>query len=157
MKKIKNLQVYKNDDSSAKDEEQLYKILNELPKPDSKMKLIASQKYWWYFFGYEFLSTKQLTKLDLVHLQKAAFWMDARCKAIAKANTEGYEGLVQTFEKGYTNITGHVSIIEKADKKLDEVSSHFGLSIKDRQKLKSNKENPNQLNIFEQFLNQKTS
>ncbi|AUC13812.1 hypothetical protein BTO06_01005 [Tenacibaculum sp. SZ-18] len=130
-------------------ESKLYQVLNELPKPETSMKLNAAQKKWWYWFGYEFVSTKQFSKLDLTHLQKAAFWMDARCKAYAEVNRLGYRGLVQTFEKGYTNVTGHISIIEKADKHLDEVSAHFGLSIKDRQKLKSIESGDGQLSLFE--------
>lgn len=131
----------------------LYEILKHLPKPEASMKLSAAQKKWWYWFGVEFVSTKQFSKVDLIHLQQAAFWMDARCKAIAEVNKKGYKGLVQVFEKGYTNITGHVSIIEKADKHLDGVSAHFGLSIKDRNKIKAI-EGPgdNQLDLFAEVV-----
>jgi len=131
----------------------LYEVLKKLPKPEVSMKLNASQKKWWYWFGLEFVATKQFTKVDLMHLQQAAFWMDARCKAIAVINKKGYNGLVQTFATGATNITGHVSILEKADKHLDIVSAHFGLSIKDRSKLKS-VEGPadNQYDLFENIL-----
>ncbi len=142
---------------SQKEEQPLYEILKALPKPDAKFKLSASQKKWWYYFGYEFVKTKQLAQLDLVHLQKASFWMDARSKAIAEVNKKGYKGLVQTFEKGYTNITGHVSIIEKADKRLDEVSAHFGLSIKDRQKLKADVAPDGQLGLFDQVYKKLTA
>lgn len=135
--------------------EELYEILKELPKPDARFRLSASQKKWWYWFGAEFISTHQFSQLDLVHLQKAAFWMDARCKAIQVVNQEGYEdGLVQTFRSGATNISAHVTVIEKADKHLGEVSSHFGLSFKDRKKLNM-KTDTGQLDLFEQFL-QKT-
>jgi hypothetical protein len=131
----------------------LYEILKELPKPEANMKLNASQKKWWYWFGFEFLSTNQFSKVDLIHLQQAAFWMDARCKAIAEINKRGYKGLVQTFATGATNITGHVSVLEKADKNLDNVSAHFGLSIKDRNKIKA-VETPveNQLSLFDKVL-----
>lgn len=131
----------------------LYEVLKKLPKPEVSMKLNASQKKWWYWFGLEFISTDQLTKVDLMHLQQAAFWMDARCQAIKVINDKGYEGLVQTFKTKATNITGHVSILEKADKHLDSVSAHFGLSIKDRSKLKS-VEGPadNQYDLFENIL-----
>ena len=156
---IKDLEVHKGDGEIVTDvESSLYETLKELPKPDSKMKLSASQKYWWFYFGLEFVKTNQFSKLDLTHLQKAAFWMDARCKAIHFANKGGYiGGLVQVFASGATNVSAHVSMIEKADKHLDEVSSHFGLSIKDRQKLKVKEVDDKQLSLFEKFLNQKTS
>jgi hypothetical protein len=132
-----------------KAETALYEVLKELPKPAANFKLSASQKKWWYYFGNEFVTTKQFSKLDLVHLQKAAFWMDARCQAFKEITTLGYKGLVQKFPSGATNITGHVSIVEKADKHLDEVSAHFGLSIKDRQRLKTAESNEDQLSLFE--------
>lgn len=157
-KSIKDLEVHKGD-GFVKDsnESNLYEILKNLPSPDVKMKLTAAQKYWWYFFGKEFLTTKQFSKLDLIHLQSAAFWMDARCQAYFEIKKVGYKGLVQKFASGATNITGHVSIIEKSDKRLDEISSHFGLSIKDRQKLKVEKPDDGQLSLFEKFMQQKTS
>jgi len=131
----------------------LYEVLEKLPKPEASMKLNSSQKKWWYWFGVEFISTNQLTKLDLIHLQQAAFWMDARCQAIRVINEKGYEGLVQTFKTKATNITGHVSILEKADKNLDSVSAHFGLSIRDRSKLKAVKtSDDSQLSLFEEIM-----
>lgn len=156
-KSIKHLEIHKGEGVISETESDLYKILESLPDPDVKMKLTPQQKYWWYWFGKEFVSTKQISQLDLIHLQKAAFWMDARCQAYLHIKKKGYKGLVQTFEKGYTNITGHVSIVEKADKHLDEVSAHFGLSIKDRQKLKVEKAPENQLSLFDKFMQQKTS
>lgn len=156
---IKGLEIHKGDNvvESSDQESGLYEVLKTLPKPDVKMKLTEAQKYWWYWFGLEFISTKQVSKLDLIHLQKASFWMDARNQAYFQIKKKGYKGLVQVFEKGYTNITGHVSIIEKADKHLDEVSAHFGLSIKDRQKLKVESTDENQLSLFDKFLNQKSA
>jgi phage terminase small subunit len=134
------------------EKEKLYEVLENLPKPMVQMKLSRSQKKWWYWFGYEFVSTKQFTKLDLTHLQKAAFWMDARCQAVEQINQKGYKGgLVQYFASGASNVSAHISILEKADKHLDEVSAHFGLSIKDRQKLKVEEIADNQLSLFEQF------
>jgi phage terminase small subunit len=148
MKVVYSQSGVENKPELTESETKLYEVLKELPKPEASMKLNAAQKKWWYWFGYEFVSTKQFSKLDLTHLQKASFWMDARCKAYAEANKLGYRGLVQTYDKGYTNVTGHISIIEKADKHLDEVSAHFGLSIKDRQKLKAVETGDEQLSLF---------
>lgn len=136
----------------TQDETALYEVLKELPKPSTQFKLSARQKYWWYYFGNEFLKTKQLSLLDLTHLQKAAFWMDARAQAFKEIQNLGYKGLVQKFPSGATNITGHVSIVEKADKHLDEVSAHFGLSFRDRQKLNTADVSDNQLSLFDSLV-----
>jgi phage terminase small subunit len=137
-------------------EKRLYKILDKLPRPRKDMNLTRAQKKWWMWFGAEFLATRKLTKVDLMHLQAAAFWMDARAQAYAKINSQGYKGLVQTFKSGATNITGHVSIIEKADKHLNEISAHFGLSIRDRQRMKQKpEENPAQTNLFDDLYKKK--
>lgn len=134
-------------------ENKLYEFLKELPKPETSMKLNAAQKKWWYWFGVEFVNTNQFSKLDLTHLQKAAIWMDARCLAIAEINKKGYHGgMVQTFNSGANNVSAHISILEKADKHLDEVSAHFGLSIKDRQKLKGVEEGSGQLGLFDELF-----
>jgi phage terminase small subunit len=135
------------------DDKKLYEVLKKLPSPEASMKLTRSQKKWWIWFGVELVSTKEISKLDLIHLQKASFWMDARCQAYKEISDKGYSGgLVQKFQSGATNVSGHVSIVEKADKHLDEVSAHFGLSILDRGKLKVSNEQPdNQLNLFEQL------
>ena len=155
---IKDLAVHKGDGLVKKsNNDSLYEILSILPAPDVKMKLSTSQKYWWYFFGNEFLKTKQITKPDLIHLQSASFWMDARCQAYYEIRKKGYKGLVQTFVSGANNVTGHVSIIEKADKRLDEISAHFGLSIKEKKKLSVEKPDDGQLSLFEKFLKSKTS
>lgn len=158
--KNNNLTIAHKSDGSveeSKNEQPLYEILKNLPKPEARFKLNASQKKWWYWFGYELVKTHQIAKLDLKHLQKAAFWMDVRCQAISKINKEGYDGLVQTFKSGATNVTGHVSILEKADKHLDEVSAHFGLSIKDRMKIKTDVQPDNQLSLFEKVAQQLTA
>jgi len=138
-------------------EDVFYQILEQLPKPEISMKLTASQRKWWYWFGYEFVKTKQVTSLDLMHLQNAAVSMDARCKLIKIINNEniksknGVGGWVQRFSSGATNITGYQTMYEKATKQLDDVSSHFGLSIRDRKKLGAvNEGSENQLSLFEQ-------
>lgn len=136
------------------EEKQLYNVLEKLPGPKKEMNLSKDQRKWWYWFGKEFLTTKQLAQSDLMHLQDAAIWMDARSKAISKINAlnakdpDGVKGWVQTFQNGANNVTGYVSILDKAAKHLDDVSAHFGLSIKDRQKIKAPTANPNQLDMF---------
>jgi phage terminase small subunit len=149
------MKVLHGNKSVENEQTKLYKILKELPQPDSKMALTAAQKYWWYWFGAEFLSTRKLTKVDLVHLQELAFWMDARSKAYKVVRKMGYDGLVQTFKSGATNITGHLSVIEKADKHISDISAHFGMSIRDRKRLKEKQDNPDQTNLFDELLKKK--
>ncbi len=152
MKVVHQNEETKKPDLESSEVSSLYEILKELPKPETSMKLNAAQKKWWCWFGCEFVATKQFSKVDLMHLQQAAFWMDARCKAISEVNkSEGISGLVQKFASGATNVTGYVSIIEKADKHLDSVSAHFGLSIKDRKKLNETEAGNNkQYDLFDE-------
>ena len=146
--------------AKEKQKKELYKILKAVPIPGKRFNLTTSQKYWWFWIGRELVQTNKFSKLDQIHLQKAAFWMDMKMKTIDKINEanekseDGLGGVVQKFRSGATNITGYVTVIEKADKVLDEISAHYGLSIRDRNKLKeAPKEDPNQTNIFEEFLN----
>lgn len=163
--KDNNLEVVHSSSGKQKkeqttEEKQLYNVLEKLPGPKKEMNLSKEQRKWWYWFGKEFLTTKQLAQSDLIHIQNAAIWMDARSKAISKINAinakdpDGIKGWVQTFQNGANNVTGYVSILDKAAKHLDDVSAHFGLSIKDRQKLKPAEVNDNQYSLFETVLAQ---
>lgn len=145
--------VHKNDESVVEADSEMYDILRKVPRAKKVMNLTDSQKKWWVWFAVEFVKTKMVSELDLIHLQKAAFWMDARCQAYAAISEKGYVGgLVQNFKNGASNISAHVSIVEKSDKHLDEVSSHFGLSIKDRKKLNVDKPvDDSQLSLFEKI------
>ena len=155
MAEMKVFSISKDKDKS--EQKRLYKILSELPKPEAAMKLSTKQKKWWYWLGAELLQSRKLSKPDLIHLQKAAFWMDARAKAYEEIKSLGYYGgLIQQYESGATNVSAHLTLIEKADKALKEFSAHFGLSIRDRFKLtKTSEDNPKQLNLFEDFAKQK--
>lgn len=147
-----------NKKAAEQEEQKLYEILSELPKPETKFGLTASQKYWWFWFGKEFVKTNQFSKLDLVHLQTAAIWLDARNNCLKKINKlnrkdpDKVKGWVQTFANGANNVTGYVSILEKAGKHIDTVSAHFGLSIKDRQKLDTAETNEKQMNWMKEFF-----
>lgn len=148
----------KKDTVSA--EKHLYDILVKLPGPKKEMNLSKDQTKWWYWFGKEFLKTDQFTQLDLLHLQNAAVSMDARSKMIAKINKlnnadpDGTAGHVQVFKNNTTNVTGYQTMYEKATKQLDEVSAHFGLSIKDRQKMKVTETDNGQLSLFDKVLSE---
>nr|WP_299385565.1 P27 family phage terminase small subunit [Allomuricauda sp.] len=145
--------------SIAPENKELYDVLEKLPRPKKDMKLTKEQKRWWTWFGVEFLKTKQLSELDLVHLQKAAFWMDLRSQAYEIITEKGYKGgVVQTYSTGAQQISPHLTVVEKADKALDDISAHFGLSIKDRHRLKkTEKIDPGQLDLFEAYMKKKAN
>lgn len=137
----------------------LYQILEKLPKPEASMKLNSAQKKWWYWFGHEFVSTKQFSKVDLIHLQDISVAMDMKCKLINLINVEnkksasGVGGVVQKFTSGATNITGYQSALKDQIKILSDVSAHFGLSIKDRNKIKAVETSKGgQLDLFEEVM-----
>jgi hypothetical protein len=164
MEKNKMKVVHQNEEKkkeTSKEEEvaSLYGVLKELPKPEAGMKLNAAQKKWWYWFGYEFVSTNQFSKVDLMHLQDASVAMDMKCKLISFINEEnkksitGIGGVVQKFPSGATNITGYQSALKDQIKILSDVSAHFGLSIKDRSKLKAVETSAGgQLDLFEEVM-----
>lgn len=143
----------------------LYKILSKLPSPKKEFNLTKDQRKCWYWIGKEFISTKKITLIDLIHLQNIAVMMDARNKILQHINKlndadkeNGTAGWVQIFKNKTSNVSGFQTMYEKATKQLDDASAHFGLSIRDRKKLSLNeKEDPNQLNFLEalQMLNNK--
>jgi len=156
-----DLQNKPTSENAGPEASSLYEVLKELPKPTTDMKLTASQKKWWYWFGLEFVKTKQFTNTDLMHLQNAAVMMDARSKMIKIINDEnkksanGVGGWVQRFSSGATNVTGYQTMYEKATKQLEDISAHFGLSIKDRKKLNATTSvDDSQLSLFEQMQQQ---
>ena len=149
----------KDASKNAEEISSLYEILKELPKPEPGMKLNAAQKKWWYWFGYEFVSTNQFSKVDLIHLQDAAVAMDMKCKLISFINEEnkksitGIGGVVQKFPSGATNITGYQSALKDQVKVLESISSHFGMSARDRSKIKAvdNGVPSNQISLLDQI------
>ncbi len=147
----------------TKTDQPLYEILKSLPKPDAKFKLSASQKKWWYYFGYELVKTRQIVQLDLVHLQNAAVSMDARSRLVNIINQlnqdseNGVGGWVQEYSSGATALTAYQNMYDKATKQLNDVSAHFGLSLKDRSKLNKLEEDSGQLGLFDQVYKKLTA
>lgn len=152
--KNSNLKIVRGDGEVVSVNKNLYEILEKLPKPMDKFNLNDDQKYWWKFFGQQLVDSKKMTKPDLIHLSRLAKSVDYYLQAENRIALEGYNGgLIQTFKGGATNVSGHVTIREKMLKEIDELSKHFGFSFKDRIKLKEEKqEDPNQGNLFEQFM-----
>jgi len=151
-------------EEKQKQKKELYTMLTTLPKPPVQFKLSASQKYWWRWIGVTLVKTNNVAELDLLHLQRAAYWLDVRCRMIHIQNVKQKHatpgtapGLIQTFSSGAQQTSVYTQLIEKADKALGEISSHFGLSIRDRNKLAAPPEvDPAQTDLFNEFLNQKT-
>jgi phage terminase small subunit len=159
MSGIKNLEVHKGENiiKSNEKSEGLYKILEQLPDPPAQANLSDGAKFWWYWLGKEFVATRKISNLDLTHLQSAAFWLDQRCQAIGEIKRKGYYGgTIQVFQSGAQNITGHMTVVKDADKALDNISSHFGLSLRDRKKLQVEDKDPDQMDLFAAFLNKKS-
>ena len=145
--------------NSTAEEKTLYEVLEKLPSPKKEFNLTKDQVKCWYWFGKEFLATRQFSQVDLIHLQNAAMSMDARNKIIKVINAKniadtenGTAGWVQVFQNKTTNVSGYQTMYEKATKQLDDVSAHFGLSFKDRAKLKMPEGNNGQLDVFEEYL-----
>lgn len=133
----------------------LYEIITKLPLPDKRFELSKDQKYWYKYFGDQLVSSKKLTKPDLVHLHRLARSIDYMLQAELEIERKGYYGgLVQTFATGASNISAHATIREKMIKDVDDISKHFGFSFKDRAKLVQIKEDPNQMDLFDEFLKQ---
>lgn len=158
------MKVVKLKDKQKKKNE-LFAMLDNLPKPPVQFKLNAAQKFWWNYVGKVLVETNQFAKLDLIHLQSAAYWLDVRCRMIAIQNLKNKgaspgtaPGNIQTFKTGAQQVSVYEILIEKADKALLKLSLHFGLSIYDRNKLTSPPEvDPDQTDLFKDFMDQKTS
>lgn len=134
----------------------LFVILTSLPAPDKKFNLTEDQKYWYKYFGKQLIESKKLTKPDLVHLHRLAKSVDYYIQAEKHIDELGYfDGLVQVFKTGATNVSAHVTLRDKMLADIDSLSSHFGFSFKDRSKLKEQTTNPGQLDIWEEYLKQK--
>lgn len=145
--------------STSGKNKQLYDILDKLPSPMVKFNLSKDQKFWYKYFGEQLVSSKKLTKPDLVHLHRLATTIDFYIQAENEINSRGFHGgLIQTFATGATNVSGYVTIREKMIKDMDELSKHFGFSFKDRNKLVDVKtSDSSQGDLFTGFLNQKYS
>jgi len=154
--------VHKLDTSAQVGEKLLYDVLTKTPTIPSKFNLNNLQKHFWRWFAKEFVKTNQFTQLDLIHLQKAAIALAGRSEITAKINELNhnspgdYKGYVQKFKGGAQNISPWLTVMKQFNKDLEEVSSHFGLSFRDRKNLGETKQPDNQLDLFESF-NQKYS
>lgn len=139
--------------SQSDDVKVLYKVLNELPKPDFHFKLNTNQKYWYNKIGKVLISTNQLTEPDLIHLANLAVALDTNAQAVKAMNDKGYNGgVIQTFSTGAQQISPHMVAQKMARATIKEISEHFGFGFKDRKKLGTQSSAPDgQLSLFEEI------
>ena len=151
---MQKMKVIKNDGEIVEVNKNLYDILKKLPASNSKFELSKEQKYWYEYFGQQFVDTKKLTKPDLIHLHQLATSVDYYIQAEQAIREKGFHGgLIQTFKGGATNVSGYVTIREKMIKEINDLSKHFGFSFKDRSKLIDvAKTDENQTDLFAAFL-----
>ena len=142
-----------------KQKKELFEMLQELPKPPKQANLTEDQKVWWYWVGKLLVDTGKFAELDVVHLQNAAIMLDYRNKLIQQINkmnensNNGIGGLVMVHSTGARQISAEMTALTNTNKEIDKLSSHFGLSIRDRNKLSEVKEaDPSQTSLFEEFL-----
>lgn len=133
-------------------------FLDSLPSPVHDHYNEDQIKYY-QMMGNFLIETKKLKKQDLPNVEAWAIYYDQFIQATKHINLKGYEGgLVQKFKGGATNVSGHVTIQEKAFSKMLQISRIFGLSLRDRADLESvyNSEG-GQMDLFQEFLNKKNA
>ena len=142
----------------------LYEMMEVLPPPPRHIQLTQGQIMWWYWMGKLLVKTNNFAELDLIHLQAAAVALDARNKLYKAQNVlneksiNGIGGLIQTYANGVQQIHAMQTAIEKQNKILNDISGHFGLSIRDRKKLETVKQtDENQTDLFKEFEMAKTN
>lgn len=129
----------------------LYVILKSLPKPMKQFSFNESQLFWYKHFGKILISSKKLTEPDLIHLHSLAICVNNWCECETEISKLGYyDGLIQKFKSGATNVSAHVTLREKLLKQIDDYSKHFGFSFKDRMKLKEVQAPNGQFDLWEQ-------
>ena len=146
-----------------KQKKELFEMLEELPKPPAQAALTESQLVWWYWVGNLLVQTGKFAELDMIHLQNAAVQLDLRNRIIKEINRQnesssnGVGGLIQVHTTGARQIDPLASQLASINKSLDNISAHFGLSIKDRNKIKEvDHADPNQTDLFKEFMNIKS-
>ena len=154
------MKVIKGDGLERGDE--LYTPLTKLPAPIPRFKLNSDPKFYYKSFGPALIDTKKLAKVDLIHLHKLAVAVYIFQEAVKAMNEKGYDGgIIQTFSSKVQQISPHITAQEKANKVINDVSKHFGMSFKNRYDLKTITpvDDPAQTKIplWENFGNRKLS
>lgn len=162
--KSKKLEIVHNNSGKVKEaiteeEKNLYDILKKLPTPKKEWNLNSDQRKLWYWFGKEFVNTKQLSQMDLAHLQTLVMAVDKRNKMYKIINDKNEKdflkmaGSVQTFSTGARQISPEEVMVKNYTSEIIEVSKLFGMSMLHRLKLTVDKTDTSQLSLFEQVYN----
>lgn len=151
MKQKTMMKVVEDDQGLVKGSEEK---LKKVPAPPSTLSRAAKAHY--VKMGKLLLEQDRLKKIYLPALTIFAVNMeqfDWANKEIEKQNQEKPgAGYVQKFHSGAMNVSVFVSLREKAEKSLLQCCVQFGLDPKSEKGLKSTADNPNQLDLFDQFL-----
>lgn len=159
--KRKTVSEKKLEGTNRKDREVKHEVqyLEELPKLERWFTGVMStraKKLYKHFAGM-LIKTGRLSEMDLPNIVQLAQawdkWLWAE-EAMNNLNSEKMgSGFKQVFKSGASNITTEFSIAKEAQNQILTISKLFGLSMKDRYGMLAffEKEDPNQLDLFEQM------
>jgi phage terminase small subunit len=138
MKIVKGLDDKKTQGTFRKDRDALPEVegIKELPKPANWFNASARAKKIYKEIGTHLLETKKLQVFDSYALVLLAVALEQYSWAVNEINEMNKNrpgsGYVQTYSTGAKNITAEVTVRKEAYKQIIELSSKFGLTIKDR-------------------------
>lgn len=125
------------------------------PKPPAYLSNAAKKHY--KIMGDYLIKLQRLKDIYLPALEiyaEAMAQFEWATRAIKEKNREEYgTGYIQVFRSGAANITAEVTLRNNAESTLMKCFKQFGLDPRSEKEL--NTEDPNQTNLFEQFLNAK--
>ena len=108
-----------------------FQPLTKIPKPDKLTDKIEIE-YYNYYCGL-LLSINLLSAADIPYIQKKVVWFRLHDEAMEMINKEGY---YQTSDKsGWSQVNGHVQMLERCEKQIDTFCSKYGFTLVDRQKI----------------------
>lgn len=108
-----------------------FEPLTVIPEPQYKINGEA-KKYYEYVCNL-LISNNVLTAAHIPDLTLAAYWWGIMTEARDNIESDGYTQMTQS---GYTQITSHITVFEKATKMLQSFSDKYGLNLTASQKIK---------------------
>lgn len=125
------------------------------PKPPAYLSNAAKKHYNTmasYLIKLQRLKETYLPALEIYAEAMAQFEFATR--EIKEKNRESYgTGYIQVFRSGAANITAEITLRNNAETSLMKCFKQFGLDPRSEKELKA--EDPNQTNLFEEFLKAK--
>lgn len=127
--------------------------LSEVPKPPSYLSNMAKKHY--KNMGEKLLELKRLKSIFLEALEiyaEAMAQFEWATREINAKNKDGYgTGYIQVYRSKATNISTELVLRNNAEQTLLKCFKQFGLDPRSEKELKAT-ENPNQVNLFDDFL-----